>query len=52
MQNLVSKISLLDASQLDNAEARLSILGTKMDGIAEKVNNQSDPERDAKVGEI
>lgn len=49
MQSLESRISLLDQAQIEGVDARLSGLVTKMDSIAEKVNGQSDPEKDAKV---
>ncbi|XP_034243413.1 dynactin subunit 2 [Thrips palmi] len=52
VQNLESRISLLDQAQIDSVDARLSGLVTKMDSIAEKVNGQSDPEKDAKVTEL
>lgn len=49
VQNLESRISLLDQAQIETVEGRLSGLVTKMDSISEKVNGQSDPEKDAKV---
>lgn len=52
VQNLESRISLLDQSQIESVDSRLSGLVGKMDSIAEKVNGQSDPEKDAKISEL
>ncbi|KAK3930173.1 Dynactin subunit 2 [Frankliniella fusca] len=43
---------LLEPSQIETAEARLTGLASKLDSVAEKVNGQSDPEKDAKVTEL
>lgn len=52
VQNLESRVSLLEPSQIENVEARLSAIAGKMDSVSEKVNSQSDPEKDAKVNEL
>lgn len=52
VQNLESRISLLDPALVESAEARLTGLASKMDMVTEKVNNQSDPEKDSKVTEL
>lgn len=52
VENLESRISLLDPSQIDSIELRLSGLVGKLDNIAEIASGLSDPEKDAKVSEL
>ncbi|KAE8750666.1 hypothetical protein FOCC_FOCC002646 [Frankliniella occidentalis] len=52
VEKLESRFALLEPTQIETAEGRLTGLASKMDVVAEKVNGQSDPEKDAKVTEL